>query len=116
MVRKITDRTQYVIEDNSPVPHRVDVKPSTIQAMQELFQAVVQYGTAAGSAARYVPTAHGKTGHHDQPPGRVVHRLHAGAAAGDRRLGGQPGQHADAARLRRHAVRPDLGSASWPRR
>ena len=51
MVRLIKDRPGYVIEDNSPVPHHVDVKPETIQAMQELFQEVVLHGTAAGSAA-----------------------------------------------------------------
>jgi membrane peptidoglycan carboxypeptidase len=62
MVRKITDRLGNVIEDNTPVLHRVDVKPETIAKMQELFQAVVMYGTAAGSGARNIPTAHGKTG------------------------------------------------------
>jgi membrane peptidoglycan carboxypeptidase len=62
MVRKIIDRMGNVIEDNSPVLHRVGVKPETINAMQELFQAVVQYGTAASSGAANVPTAHGKTG------------------------------------------------------
>ncbi len=60
MVKLIKDRLGNVIEDNSPVLHRVEVKTETINAMQELFQAVVQYGT--GTAARYVPTAHGKTG------------------------------------------------------
>lgn len=60
MVRKIVDRMGNVIEDNTPVLHRVNVKPETIDAMQEMFQAVVQYGT--GYPAHYVPTAHGKTG------------------------------------------------------
>jgi 1A family penicillin-binding protein len=62
LVRLIKDRMGNVIEDNSPALHRVDVKPETIQAMNELFQAVVQFGTAARSGASEVPTAHGKTG------------------------------------------------------
>jgi membrane peptidoglycan carboxypeptidase len=62
LVKLIKDRLGNVIEENSPVPHRVDVKPETILAMDALFQAVVQYGTAARSGAASVPTAHGKTG------------------------------------------------------
>jgi membrane peptidoglycan carboxypeptidase len=60
MVRLIKDRLGKVIEDNSPVLHRVSIKPQTVAAMNGLFQAVVLGGT--GSRARVVPTAHGKTG------------------------------------------------------
>ena len=62
MVRLIKDRRGEVIEENSPVLHRVDVKPETIQAMLAMFQEVVLHGTAYGSGAAQVPTAHGKTG------------------------------------------------------
>jgi penicillin-binding protein 1A len=60
LVKMIKDRMGNIIEDNSPVLHRVGIKPETVQAMQNLTQAVVQYGT--GSRAKVVPTAHGKTG------------------------------------------------------
>jgi 1A family penicillin-binding protein len=62
MVKLIKDRLGNVIEENSAVLYHVDVKPETIQAMDELFQEVVLHGTAAGSGAASVPTAHGKTG------------------------------------------------------
>jgi penicillin-binding protein 1A len=60
LVKMIKDRMGNIIEDNSPVLHRVAVKPETIQAMQSMTQAVVQYGT--GWKAKVVPSAHGKTG------------------------------------------------------
>lgn len=62
MVKIIKDRLGNVVEENTPALHHVDVKPETIQAMDDMFQEVVLHGTAYGSGASEVPTAHGKTG------------------------------------------------------
>jgi penicillin-binding protein 1A len=59
-ILRVKSREGEIIQDNTPRLHRVNLQPETIAAINELTQAVVQWGT--GTAANVVPDAHGKTG------------------------------------------------------
>lgn len=60
VILQVRDQSGKVLEDMQPKVKDTGLKQSTIAGMNELTQAVVQYGT--GGAARIVPNAHGKTG------------------------------------------------------
>jgi penicillin-binding protein 1A len=59
-VRQVKSPDGEMMEDGSPRLHRVKLQPETIAVMNQLTQAVVQWGT--GRAAGVVSGAHGKTG------------------------------------------------------
>jgi len=60
IILQVRDQTGKVLEDMQPKVKDTGLKQSTIESMNTLTEAVVQYGT--GTVARSVPNAHGKTG------------------------------------------------------
>jgi penicillin-binding protein 1A len=59
-IRLVKSRDGEIMEENTPRLGRVKLQPETIATMNQLTEAVVEWGT--GRAARVVPGAHGKTG------------------------------------------------------
>jgi membrane peptidoglycan carboxypeptidase len=60
-IRLVKSRDGEVMEETAPRLHRVKLQPETIATMNQLTQAVVQWGTGR-AAGNGVPNAHGKTG------------------------------------------------------
>jgi 1A family penicillin-binding protein len=64
-IRSVKSRDGEVMEDNAPRLHRAKLQSETIATINQMTQAVVQYGTAS-RAISGVPNAHGKTGTTDE--------------------------------------------------